>query len=236
MARGHTGAADRRPRAGARARTGAVQRAGAGGHCRVPLLGRSALRAVRHPLPRSGAQPLQLQLTHRRLPDLPRFRAGHRDRLGPRGPGRVALPEGRRGQAVAEQELRRVPARSPAVRSPARYPGRRPLGRPQRRGALVGDRRRGRLAGGCLVRSKAVLRLARGAQLQDAHPRPPVALPGVPDLPRLQRGASQAGGAPVADPLTGGHRRSWRPHDPRSAPRADLVARTVLRLDRGTQR
>ena len=51
------------------------------------LLGRPALRRLRHPLPRADAEPLLVQLAARRLRDLPRFRPRDRHRLRPRGAG-----------------------------------------------------------------------------------------------------------------------------------------------------
>ena len=92
--------------------------------CRVTLalFDRPALRRLRHPLPRTDAEPVLVQLAARRLRDLPRLRPRHRHRLRARDPGRRQDAARRRGAAVADRVLSRVPGRPAQVRPQARHP------------------------------------------------------------------------------------------------------------------
>ena len=199
------------------------------GGLRAPLLRRSALRRVRHPLPRPGAQPLLVQLAARRVRHVPRLRPRDGHRLRARRPRRLALAQGRRDPPLAEQELPRGAARSsldsragaasastsPGTSSPTRSaPG-------SSRAKATGRRR--------VVRGEALLRLAREPQLQDARPRAALALPRLPRVPRLRRRAAEAGGAALADRA---RRRAQRPRDDEAA---DRRARSLLRIARASR-
>ncbi len=88
---GARGGGDRGGAAGgkwARERVRAARKAQA----RLALLHRPALRQLRHPLFRSHARPLLVQLADRRMRHVPRLRARDRRRLRPGDPGRVEDP------------------------------------------------------------------------------------------------------------------------------------------------
>ena len=112
-ARGGGGRAAGRARTGQRARratlTPTLSRAGGRGG--LALLRRPALRRLRHPLPRSHAEPVLVQLPARRLRHLPRLRPRHRRRLRARRAGRGEDPARRRDPPLADRVVPRVPGR-----------------------------------------------------------------------------------------------------------------------------
>ena len=165
-----------------------------------------ALRRLRHPLPRADAEPLLVQLTARRLRDLPRLRPRDRRRLRPRRAGPEPNAARRRRAALADRVVPGVPGRPRAVRAQARRAARHALARAHRGASPLGDRRRGAVGEEGLVRRAAVLRVARDQELQDAHPRAAVEVPQLHALPGLRRRAAQARGAAVA-----ARRRTGRP-------------------------
>ncbi len=122
----------------------------------------------------------------------------------------------RRGAAMADGELQRMPGRPGQVRQQARHSARHAVSRAQRRAAQLGARRRtgvARLAqilARHLVRRTQVLRLARDQSLQDAHPRAAVEVPRLHALPRLRRRAPQARRAAVAPGHEAGCRQGVR--------------------------
>ncbi len=164
----------------------------------LALLHRAALSGLRLELQGGESQHLQLQFTHRRLRDLPRFRPQHRRRLWPghTGYGLESPPRGH--QALADRVLQGMPSGSAQVRPQARHSHRHPLARLDRRRTRLGHRGRGRVDQECLVRRAPLLRLARDQGVQDAHPRAALALSLLHRMQRLPRRAPQARSAAVA--------------------------------------
>ena len=197
--RRRTGAARRSARGGARRRP----RAGGGGDRGrpghgPPVLFRPRMSALRHRLPRPGAQPVLLQLPDRRLRYLPGVRARDGNRLRPRHPRRAPGPARRGDQAAPDEDLPPLPALPPQAGGAGRRPGRRAVARPRARGAQLGHRGGRPAARRPLVRDARLLRLARAQELPDAHPGPPLTLPRLPPLHGMRRRPPQAGGPRLA--------------------------------------
>ena len=129
---------------------------------------------------------------------LSRLRPRHRHRLWPRGARCRQIAGRRRGAALADALVQGMSGRSAAIRKKARHPHRHSLARALERAAPVGHRRGRAVEQESLVRREALLRLARDARLQDAHPRAAVEVPQLHALSGLPGGAPQTRCAAVA--------------------------------------
>src|SRR2546426_10174434 len=171
---------------------------------------RPSLPRLRYSLLGADSRAVLVQLTPRRLRDLPRLRAGDRHRLRSHRPRRNEDSARRRRASLAVARVERMPGRSREVREKARGPARHFLAGAARGAAKVGTRGGARMGeleeilAGHLVRRRALLPLARDQGLQDARARAAFALPRLHTLLGLRRRASEARRAPVALGREGG--------------------------------
>ena len=187
---GRPGAPGRLARAGAALRQGPPLDL-ARRHRRAAGLQRHArVHPLRDRVPRPHREPVLVQQPARRLRVVPRLRTHHRSRPRPRDPGPVADARRRRDQAVDDAVDERGAPRPAPVLPPPQDPRRRAVRVPRSRAARAGDRRRR-----ALLRHPRLVPLARAQDVQDARPRPAVALSLLSHLSRLRRHAPQARGA-----------------------------------------
>jgi excinuclease ABC subunit A len=103
-----------------------------------------------------------------------------------------------RDPPLADREQPGMPGRLDPLRAKAERSDRPPMARSERRAAPMGDRWGGKLAREEMVRGEAVLPVAGGKKLQNAHPRPPLEVPRLQSLPRLRRGSAGPRRPPLA--------------------------------------
>jgi excinuclease UvrABC ATPase subunit len=111
---------------------------------------------------------------------------------------------------AADPKLPRMPGRPDSICPSPWHPYRCALAQAQRSAQTLGSGGRGGVGESTVVWRKAVLRLAREEELQDAHPGAPLEVPLLRPVPGVQGGAAEARSAALAN----WGELSSRSHDP----------------------
>jgi hypothetical protein len=195
LAGGHRGGVGPRPRSG-RDPCGSQRRARSSGgddgraRARLPVV----CPCVRSTPP----GPLFVQLAARSVRRVPGVRSGHRDQLGQGRPGPPQVAP-RRGHQAVERSEHLLGARDPReVLHQAAHPDGSTVAGTERYRARARRRRRGVLGAGEIPGGPGMVCLAGDANVQDARPRSPVAVPRVCALPVVPRRSPEHDGARVS--------------------------------------